>query len=240
MPNLLYFDCQFGICGDMTIGALLDLGADWTEFQRQIGLLGLPGYKLRRSAQRVNGIGVTDFDVLCSEEQQHRNIAVIEEIILNSDLDDKVKQLSTRIFRCIAAAEAAVHRVAIEEVHFHEVGAVDSIIDIVGAAVCLHRLGNPDVYASPLHLGTGFIRCAHGTIPIPAPATVKILEDVPAYSTGIRGDLVTPTGAAIIKTLARDYIPLPPIKIKKTGNGKGKKDYGIPNILRLFWGQYVR
>ncbi len=133
----------------------------------------------------------------------------------------------------------SVHNLPIEEVHFHEVGAVDSIVDIVGTAICMFMLKADSIYSSPLHLGSGFVKCSHGLIPVPAPATVEILKGIPVYSTGIQGELVTPTGAAIVKTLATQFTNLPAMKIEKTGYGTGKKSYGIPNALRVFFGQEI-
>jgi len=168
--------------------------------------------------------------------QNHRHLRHIKHLIDTSSIDSKAKDLSTRIFDCIAQAESKVHNRPIEEIHFHEVGAVDSIVDIVGTGICLSLLDIDTVCSSPLHLGTGFVKSTHGTIPVPAPATVEILKGIPVYSTGIKGELVTPTGAAIIKTLAREFISLPPMTIDKIGYGTGKKKFKIPNALRVFLG----
>ncbi len=241
MSRLLYLDCQSGISGDMTIGALLDLGIDRDEFVRQLEQLELKGYELRITGKKVNGISATDFKVIVTDEGPHHpvNLTAIERIIEESGLSDQVKRLSKKIFRCIAEAEMRVHDLPLEEVHFHEVGAVDSIVDIVGTALCVSMLQVNRIYASPIHLGSGFIECAHGVIPVPAPATVEILKGVPVYSTGIQGELVTPTGAAIVKSLAERFSSLPPMKIEKTGYGTGKKSYDIPNVLRIFLGKEI-
>ncbi|MFP4020262.1 MAG: LarC family nickel insertion protein [Halanaerobium sp.] len=169
-----------------------------------------------------------------SSEHLHRNFNDIKELINQSDLSQQVKKLSIDIFAEVAAAEAKVHNKDISEVHFHEVGAVDSIVDIVGAAVLIEMLNPDHIYASPVVLGTGFVDAAHGRIPVPAPATIEILKDVPVYSTGVRGELVTPTGAAIIKTLAEEFIQLPEVEITKIAYGAGKKDFEITNLLRVY------
>ncbi|NOY09717.1 MAG: nickel pincer cofactor biosynthesis protein LarC [Spirochaetes bacterium] len=241
MSGILYFDCRSGISGDMTIGALLDLGIDRNKFIRQLKELGLKGYELQITEKKVNGISATDFKVTLTDENSyhHVNLPDIEKIIGNSGLNNKIKGLSKKIFRCIAEAEMDVHNLPVEQVHFHEVGAVDSIIDIVGTAICMSMLNPDSIYSSPLHLGSGFVKCSHGLIPVPAPATVEILKGVPVYSTGIQGELVTPTGAAIVKTLAAQFINLPSMKIEKAGYGTGKKSYDIPNALRVFFGQEI-
>ncbi len=232
----------------MTIGALLDLGIDVDIFLSQLKKVKIDGYRIEIKKKQVNSITGTDFNVIIQDEKNshhnhnhnhpvHRNLNDIERIIEDNNLKSEVKDLSKKIFKHIALAEAKVHDKSLEEVHFHEVGAVDSIVDILGTAICISMLKVSKIYSSPLHLGTGFIECAHGVIPVPAPATVEILKDVPVYSTGIRGELVTPTGAAIIKSLADDFSSLPQIEIEKTGYGTGKKTFNIPNVLRIFLGK---
>ena len=239
MGRVLYFDCLSGISGDMTIGALLDLGIDQAAFLEQLKGLSLDGYEIEIKEKMFNGIIGTDFDVVIPEghiEHHHRNLRDIKLLIETSQIDDSIKRISNQIFDCIAQAESKVHNRPVEEIHFHEVGAIDSIVDIVGTGICLSLLAIEHVAASPLHLGTGFVKSSHGTIPVPAPATVEILKGVPVYSTGIKGELVTPTGAAIIKTLAKEFIPLPPMTIESIGYGTGKKTFEIPNALRVFMG----
>lgn len=167
----------------------------------------------------------------------HRNLQDIEHIIDESELNDNIKQMSKEIFEYVANAEAKIHDKPINEVHFHEVGAVDSIVDIIGTAICIDKLNIDKVYASPLHIGTGFVKCAHGKIPVPAPATLEILKGIPVYSTGIRSELVTPTGAAIVKALAEDFIPSPEMIIEEVGYGLGKKNLEITNLLRVNLGK---
>lgn len=169
-----------------------------------------------------------------SSDHVHRNFNDIKELINQSELSQKVKDLSINIFAKVAAAEAKVHNKDINEVHFHEVGAVDSIVDIVGAAILIEMINPDHIYASAVPLGTGFVDAAHGRIPVPAPATIEILKDVPVFSTGVKGELVTPTGAAIIKTLAEEFISMPEVEISKIAYGAGKKDFEITNLLRVY------
>lgn len=167
----------------------------------------------------------------------HRNLNDILHIIMISELSDVVKSTSEKIFQIVAKAEAKIHNLPIEEVYFHEVGAVDSIVDIVGAAICLDLLGVDEIYASPLNTGTGFVKCAHGKLPVPAPATLEILKGVPIYSSGIRNELVTPTGAAILKAVVKEFISVPMMVVDEIGYGLGKKDFEIANVLRVTIGQ---
>jgi uncharacterized protein (TIGR00299 family) protein len=241
MGKTLFFQCQSGISGDMTIGALLDLGIDTQEFESQLALLPLEGYNIEIGKRDINGIQATDFHVHIDDSgHEHRNLSDIINIISSSGLSRVVQNLSTEIFRTIAEAEARVHGKPVDEIHFHEVGAVDSIVDIVGAAVCVELLKVSAVMSSPLPMGSGHTRCAHGIIPVPAPATVEILKGVPVYSAGIEGELVTPTGAAIIRQLADEFGPMPAMKLEKVGYGAGKKTFSIPNILRVFLGETTK
>lgn len=242
MNKVLYFDCFSGIAGDMTVAALLDLGIDEAIFRQELDKLNIDGYQIQIAKNLKNGISGTSFKVVLTEnhhehhehhEHQHRNLYDVEEIIDKSSLSDRIKELSKDIFRQVAVAEAKIHAKSIEEVHFHEVGAVDSIIDIVGVAICMDILDVDEVYSSPLHTGTGFVECAHGKFPVTAPAALEILKEVPIYSTGIEAELLTPTGAAIIKTLARDFVPLPEMIIEEIGYGLGELNLEIPNVLRV-------
>jgi uncharacterized protein (TIGR00299 family) protein len=242
VQTVLYFDCFSGISGDMTIGALLDLGLDQASFLAALESLSVDGYSLKISQKTSRGIATTDFDVIIESDPKvhnhhHRNLEDILQIIDNSAIDKTAKTLSRSIFETIAHAEAAVHQQSVDQVHFHEVGAIDSIVDIVGAAVCISMLKPDLIMASPLHVGSGTVTCAHGVLPVPAPATLKILEGIPIYATEVVGELVTPTGAAIIKHLASDFLPLPPMTIEKTGYGSGKKDFGHLNALRVMLGK---
>lgn len=247
MEDILYFDINSGISGDMTIGALLDLDINHDEFIKELNKLNLDEYSLEITKQKKNGITGTDFKVILNENSHknnhshghnhNRNFNDIKKLINESSLNNSVKELSIDIFEKVARAEAKVHDKDISEVHFHEVGAVDSIVDIVGTAILIEMLNPDHIYSSKIPLGTGFVNSDHGNIPVPAPATIEILKDVPVYSNGIKSELVTPTGAAIIKTLAEDYLSLPELNIEKIGYGTGKKDLEITNILRVFQGK---
>jgi len=244
--KILYFDCLSGISGDMTIGALLDLGIDKDEFLREISKLNIDEFDLEIKKNEKNGITGIDFDVIIkhshdnhdhSHNHEHRNLENIESIIYNSDLNDDVKNMSKKIFKNVAESEAKIHGKSIDEVHFHEVGAVDSIVDIVGTAICIDLLDVDKIYSSPIHIGTGHVKCAHGVIPVPAPATLEILKGIEIYSTGIKSELVTPTGAAIIKALADNIIDTPQMEIENIGYGIGTKDLDITNVLRVIIGK---
>lgn len=337
MTEILYFDINSGISGDMTIAALLDLGVDQQKFLDELAKLNLSGYEIEISKVQKNGITASDFKVILENEAHpdhyhshqdekdhlhsskedynlnhshqdgctgcgnhdhnhhdhshhnhehhdhdshnhkglgdesqnhdhheekhshegqgsgseksehreakthlHRNFNDIKNLINKSTLNKRVKNLSIEMFSEVAKAEAKVHDKDIEEVHFHEVGAVDSIIDIVGTAVLIDMINPEQIYSSPLSLGSGFVDAAHGRIPVPAPATIEILKGVPVYAAGVRSELVTPTGAAIIKTLAQEFIDLPEMKIEDIAYGAGKKDLEATNLLRIFSGSSVK
>ena len=236
--KILYFDCFSGIAGDMIIGALIDAGLDLDKLRAALATLDVPGYTLTAEKTVRNSITGTKFEVdVSGEDHAHRHLKDIVALIDNSQVSDRVKELSKKTFQHLAAAEAAIHGESVDSVHFHEVGGVDSIVDIVGSFVGLEMLGIEACYASPVHLGTGFVRSAHGKIPVPAPATVALLENVPVYSTGIRAELVTPTGAAVLVTLAREFGPMPHMKVARTGYGAGTRELEIPNLLRVCIGE---
>lgn len=222
----------------MCLGALTAAGVDFDGLKEELGKLPVDGYALRREKIKRNGITADNIFVdLLAAEQPERHLSDIQQIIDGSDLPREVKEKSKAVFSRLAAAEAAVHDTTLESIHFHEVGAVDAIIDVVGTVMGLYLLGVDKIYASPLPMGKGFIKCMHGIIPSPAPATIEILQNVPVYGTGIEGELVTPTGAALIHTLAEDFIDLPAMKVEKTGYGSGKKAMQHPNLLRLIIGE---
>lgn len=256
--RILYLNCLAGISGDMTIGALLDLGLDQAAFVQELGKVKVGGYELKIEKNQKNGITGTDFDVIIKKpddhhhehshhdeghhdadhhDHHHRNLADIEKLIDDSDLDEPVKKMSKEIFLYVAKAEAKVHDKPIDQVHFHEVGAIDSIVDIIGVAILIQQLNLDKIISSPIHIGTGFVNCAHGNIPVPAPATLEILKGIPVYSTGIRSELVTPTGAAIVKALAEEFQEMPMMEIDKIGYGLGTKDLEITNVLRVVTGK---
>ncbi len=237
-----YFDIFSGISGNMILGALFDLGLELEGFKEQLAGLGLDEeFELKVEKTRRQGIAGTLVEVVLLENSKTapaRNLTAINEIIASSTLSETVKKKSQDIFACLAQAEAKIHDSSPEDIHFHEVGAVDAIVDIVGSVLGLEMLGIENIRASRVHTGTGFVDCQHGTLPVPAPATLEILQEVPIYSRGLETELVTPTGAAIIKTLARDFSPRKNMTINKTGYGAGSKDLSIPNLLRVNLGSY--
>ncbi len=221
----IYFDCFSGISGDMILGALIDAGLDITELEAELAKLNVPGYKISAEKTARNSISGTKFNVQVSgEHHAKRQLQDIVEIIDRSTLDDDVKELSKKTFRNLAAVEAGIHGQSIDEIHFHEVGGLDSIVDVVGAFIGVKKLAIEAVYSSKVHLGTGFVQSRHGTLPIPAPATLSVLKGVPVYSTGINAELTTPTGAAILVTLSRAFGNMPQMKIEKIGSGAGSRE----------------
>lgn len=236
--KIAYFDCFSGISGDMCLGALISAGVDFNILQEELSKLSIQGYSLRCEKVKRNGITAANFFVdMLDVEQPERGLLDIKKIIDNSDLPERVKEKSNAVFERLALAEASVHDTTPEQIHFHEVGAVDAIVDVVGTVLGLSLLGVQRVYASPLPMGKGFIKCRHGIIPSPAPATLEILHNVPIYGTGIEGELVTPTGAALISTLAEAFIDMPALIINRIGYGAGKRVMAQPNLLRLIVGE---
>lgn len=234
--RIAYFDCFSGISGDMILGALVDAGLDAADLQRDLDSLGLSGYEFAATKVKRGGITGTHVEVRVFHNHQHRNLDDIRRILRDSSLPGEVVEKSEEVFRRLAEAESRIHGIAIEDVHFHEVGAVDAIVDIVGSIIGLDRFGVEKVFSSPLHVGTGFVKCAHGTFPVPAPATAELLKGIPAYSTEMQGELVTPTGAAIITTIAAGFGPMPRMKVERIGYGAGINNYEIPNMLRVYIG----
>ena len=274
--KVLYFDCFSGISGDMTLGALLDLGVSQEHLQESLKGLNIEDeYHLEIRKELKNGIMGTRVDVILHHEEEHehshdhhhshdhshghshdhdhqhdhevavahahhhhdhehRSYKSICEMIDGSALNDNVKALSHKIFHIIAEAEGKIHGQPVEEVHFHEVGAVDSIVDIVGAAICIDALQPEKVVFSKIPLSKGFVKCQHGMFPLPAPACLEILRDVPVYFTDVKFELVTPTGAGIIKALADGFEESGDMTIEKIGYGLGKKTYEKPNVLRAY------
>ena len=232
-----YFDCLSGISGDMTLGALVDAGADLRELNTAIESLGLPNCRLVASEVKKCGFRATQVTVEYQEEHVHRHLSHIQKLIDASILNDRQKDLASRIFRKLAEAEAKVHGTTIEKVHFHEVGAADSIADIVGAAVGLDILGIERIAASPVPTGCGTVKIAHGVCSIPTPATAELLAGIPLAECSIPKEMTTPTGAAILATLADSFGPIPAMQIDRIGYGAGQRDLEEqPNILRLLIG----
>ncbi|NTV50115.1 MAG: nickel pincer cofactor biosynthesis protein LarC [Geobacteraceae bacterium] len=238
----LYFDCYAGISGDMTVGALLDLGVPLEHVRKELSALELPpgSYTLSTSRTERLQIPALKFDVAVHDHHTHRHYSRIDAMIAASGLSDQVKEKSRLIFRCLAEAEAKVHGVAIENVHFHEVGAIDSIVDIVATAICLEHLQVEQIYASALPLGSGFVETAHGRLSVPAPATAELLKGLPVHGECGSGERVTPTGAAILVALVSGFGQQPTMLLEKTGCGAGGRDFtDCPNILRAFLGSKV-
>lgn len=235
--RIAYFDCFAGISGDMTLGALVDAGLSIEVLKSELAKLHLHDYEIRQEKVIKLGITGTKIHVTCQEGHIHRHLQDIVQIIENSELVEEVKEKAIAIFRRLAEAEAKVHGTTPEQVHFHEVGAVDAIVDIVGAVIGLYKLGIEKVYASAVHTGKGFTQAAHGTIPIPAPATLELLRGIPVYTRDIPFELVTPTGAAILSAYCGDYGEMPVMEVEKIGYGAGERDLAIPNLLRVMIGE---
>ena len=262
MSRILYLDCFSGASGDMIVGALIDAGVSFSEVEAVVKSLDLDG--VRVSCDRVDrsGIGAAKFRVIDSvaiendptgsdvshdhdhnhdhdhSHHQHRGLSEITEIVKRSELSSESQLRAVSLFRRLAEIEAGIHQMPIEEVHLHEVGAVDSIVDIVGAVRAFELLDVDQVIASPMNVGSGTVRCAHGELPVPAPATAKLLVDAPIYSKGPEVELVTPTGALLVTEYADGYGVVPPMRITEIGYGAGDRDFkGRPNVVRAFVGE---
>ncbi len=246
MSRIAYFDCFSGISGDMIIGALLDAGLDFDALRNELAKLNLSNYELKFEKVVKGQISGSKFDVMTPpsfpplkggmQGGAYRHLKNLNDIVDASGFDHDIKANAKRIFLKIAEAEAKVHNQPIEKVHFHEIGAVDTIIDVVGALMGLRLLGIEKVFASKLNVGGGFVTFSHGTFPVPAPATAEILKGVPIYSVDVSGELVTPTGAAIISTIAEKFGPMPAMAAERVGYGAGSRDLPQPNLLRVFVG----
>jgi uncharacterized protein (TIGR00299 family) protein len=259
--KILYFDCSSGISGNMTLGALLEIVGDEKYLLEELNKLNVDGYKIEISKQVKNGITGTYVNVILEHDEhhhhhdhhhegepehthehhnhEHRNLYDVNTIIDNSSLDENTKDLAKRIFLRVAKAESKVHNKPLEEVHFHEVGAIDSIVDIVGTAILINKINPDKIISSVVNDGYGFIECAHGTMAVPVPATSEIFtaSNVKFRQIDIDTELVTPTGAAIIAELAEDFVTLPAMVTKKIGWGTGSKDLKIPNVLKVYYGE---
>lgn len=238
--KILYYDCFAGISGDMNLGAMIDLGVDKGFLISELAKLNLSGYKIEVSRGKRHHIEGTHVNVILTNKQDkhpHRNLKDIGQIIDSSSLNERVKTTSKTMFQKLAEAESKIHGMPIEKIHFHEVGAVDSIVDIVGAAICFDSLKIGKVICSPVELGGGFVKCKHGTLPIPAPATMEILHGVPVKTGAVQSETTTPTGAAILATLVDEFTEKTDFTINKLGYGIGSKDMDIPNILRVCFGE---
>ncbi len=233
-----YFDCFSGISGDMILGAFLDLGIPVSLLRKGIASLPLRNFDIEIEKTTIEGISATNCFVKYSKTSKTKTYLDIVHIIKESTLSPYTKETSIQIFQCIARAESKIHDCNINQVQFHEIGAIDSIIDIIGTVICIEYLNIKNIFSSELPVGSGFIKCSHGTLPIPAPATVEILKGIPVYGSHINGELVTPTGAGIIATLAKSFGKIPKITIRQVGYGCGKnKKDNHPNLIRIILGE---
>jgi uncharacterized protein (TIGR00299 family) protein len=236
--RLAFFDCPSGASGDMILGALVDAGAPFEALTRELAGLGVTGYRLERREVIKAGFRATKVDVtLGPHEAGHRGLREILDILEGGRLAPAVREMATRVFQRLAEAEARVHGTTPERVHFHDVGAVDAIVDVTGACIGLHLLGVDAVHVGALPVGGGFVEGPHGRMPVPGPATAELLKGFPTLDTGIRRELVTPTGAAILTTLAAGAGVMPAMRVTAVGYGAGTMDLATPNVLRLFVGE---
>jgi len=239
LMNIAYFDCFSGISGDMILGAFIDLGIDLDKLTSQLSKMKLGGYHISVSREKRGALSGTRLNIIVEEDKQpHRSMAQIRKIIGDSRLAGQVKKRSLTIFERLARVEGNLHQQSPEDVHFHEIGAVDSIVDVVGVCIGLHLLGIRKVVASPLPLGRGFVQCQHGMLPLPAPATLALLESTPVYDSGQQREMVTPTGAAILTTICSEYGGFPTMSMARVGYGVGQhpEDHP-PNLLRVVLGR---
>lgn len=262
MPGkkVLYIDCTSGISGDMTLAALLDLGVDENAFRDELRKIEFGGYRIEIKKVEHHSIKMMDVDVIldsekndrCENEHEcnhqhvpshkhdcnHRTFRMITEIIDSSSISQNAKNIGKKIFEEIAKAEGKVHGKSVEDVHFHEVGAIDSLVDIMGVAICIDLLGVEEIYASPLYEGSGTIECKHGLLPVPVPAVAAILSGsgIPVVYGNSNTELITPTGAGIAKCMVKEFGKMPPMLLDKVGYGRGKRDTGLFGAVRAFLG----
>jgi len=236
--KLAYFDCFSGISGDMTLGALVDAGCSVDYLHAELRSLQVPGWDLTAEKVWKNGMAATYVKVTTQDQLKHRSLSAILEILQKSQLVPQVRERVAAIFTKLGEAEARVHDVPLEKIHFHEVGAVDAIVDIVGACIGFHTLGIEKFACSALNVGGGSAKMAHGVLPVPAPATANLLQGKPTYSNGVQKELVTPTGAAIVATLCDSFGPQPAMSVSAIGYGAGTADLeGQPNVVRIMVGE---
>ena len=222
--KIAYFDCFSGASGDMILGALMDAGLPLEKLKAELAKLKLSHYDLKVKKVAKKSIAGSQAIVIVEEDHHHhRHLSDIKTILENTDLDNSIKEKSIGIFTRLAEAEAKVHQTTVDQIHFHEVGAMDAIIDVVGSVAGIAALGIEKIVCSALHVGAGTVECAHGTLPVPAPATVELIQGKPVYSTGVEGELLTPTGAAILTTLAAEFGPMPAMTLETTGYGAVKR-----------------
>jgi uncharacterized protein (TIGR00299 family) protein len=236
--KLAYFDCFSGISGDMTLGALVDAGCSLELLRSGLEGLQILGWTISSEKVWKNGMAATFVRVATEDQTKHRSLSAILEILEKAQLSESVRKNAAAIFRKLGEAEASVHDVALEKIHFHEVGAVDAIVDIVGACIAFDALGIEKFACSPLNVGGGTAKMTHGVLPVPAPATAKLLQGKPTYSNGVQRELVTPTGAAIVSTLCDTFGPQPRMTVSAIGYGAGSIELeGQPNVVRIMIGE---
>lgn len=234
--KVAYFDCIAGASGDMILGALLDAGLPEETLREGLAALKSDDFELRSRRVVKNAFSATKVDVIVADDVPARHLPEIETIVMESDLSPSIKEQATVVFRWLGEVEAGIHGTTIDQVHLHELGGVDTIVDVVGTLVGLDTMGIERVYASPLPMGRGFVQGAHGAIPLPAPATLALLEGVPVIGSDLEVELVTPTGAVLLSSLATDFGPIPAMTLRAVGYGAGGRDLPIPNVLRLLIG----
>ncbi|MHB8841968.1 MAG: nickel pincer cofactor biosynthesis protein LarC [Candidatus Aquicultor sp.] len=234
--KVAYFDCFAGISGDMIVGALLDLGLPLEELEAGLNKIAVGDYAVSAKKVTKQHIGATKFNVAAEEQKVVRTFSNIRELIEDSELADSIKADALAIFKRIGEAEAKIHRKTLDQIHFHEVGAIDSIVDVVASVIGIHYLGIEKIYSSPVATGMGMTRTEHGMLPIPAPATLEILSGAPVYSSGIAVELTTPTGAAVLMHYATFTEEMPLFTLEKAGYGAGTRELEIPNVLRVMLG----
>jgi len=233
-----YLDCFSGISGDMFVGALLDVGLPLERLLAELKKIPLGSYEFERTRALRGHLVGTRVEIRVPGKQPHRKLRDIEALIADSGLSTGVKEQTLKVFSRLAQAEGKLHNMPPEQVHFHEVGAVDAILDIVGTCIGLELLDISHLTCSPVNVGSGCVQAAHGTLPVPAPASLELLKDLPIYSSGVDGELVTPTGAALISTLATGFGPIPPMRVERIGYGAGAREIpGHPNLARLLLGE---
>ncbi len=236
--RICYLDCFSGIAGDMLLGALVDAGLPLSVLQAEIAKLGIGDLSVHAKPTQRGGLAATKVHVSATHDHSHRSLSSIERMIGDSALDDQTKRDCVSVFRRLGEVEALAHGIAIDKVHFHEVGALDSIADITGSCAGFRQLGIDRIFCSPINLGSGTVQAAHGTMPVPAPATARLVEGVPTYSDGPSVELTTPTGAAIAVTLGDGFGPPPAMRISASGYGAGTREFpGRPNLLRVLIGE---
>jgi pyridinium-3,5-bisthiocarboxylic acid mononucleotide nickel chelatase len=235
--KIAYFDCFSGASGDMILGSLIDAGLSPKRLREELKKLRIPTVHLRAKKVLKGGISATQVMVEGkSEKRSHRNLKEILRIVERSGVEVEVKEKSKEIFKRIASVEAKIHQTPMEEVHFHELGGLDSIVDIVGSVWGIRQLGIEEIYVSKVNVGSGFVKCEHGILPVPAPATLFLMEGKPIYSSGVERELLTPTGAAILTTLSSEFGSMPLMNVDRIGYGAGRDNLSHPNLLRLIIG----